>query len=189
MDERYRKRLTAGQIFSLPNILSYIRILMIPIIIVCYLSLSLPVTAAILVIASGFTDVLDGFIARKFHMVTDFGKLVDPIADKLTQAALICGLVPQYLVVVGLVVLMAVKELLLLKWGLKAFHEREKVNSSKWFGKLCSLFIYLSLFVLFLRPIILFPEFVAYILIGLCVVFVVISTILYGMFYKKFFKN
>ncbi len=189
MDERYRKRLTAGQIFSLPNILSYIRILMIPIIVVCYLSLSLPVTAAILVIASGFTDVLDGFIARKFHMVTDFGKLVDPIADKLTQAALICCLIPQYFVVVGLVVLMAIKELLLLKWGLKAFHEREKVNSSKWFGKLCSLFIYLSLFVLFLRPIILFPEFVAYILIGLCVVFVVISTILYGMFYKKFFKN
>ncbi len=189
MDERYRKRLTLGQIFSLPNILSYIRILMIPVIMMCYLGLKLPITSAILVIASGFTDVLDGFIARKFHMVTDFGKLIDPIADKLTQAALICCLIPQYLVVVVLVALMAVKELLLLKWGLKAFHEREKVNSSKWFGKLCSLFIYLSLFVLFLRPIILFPEFVAYILIGLSIVFVIASTVMYGMFYKKFFNN
>ena len=189
MDERYKKRLSANQIFSLPNILSYIRILMIPVIMTCYLGLDKPILSGILVIASGFTDVLDGFIARTFNMVTDFGKLVDPIADKLTQVALICCLIPEHPLVIGLIILMAMKELLLLSWGLKAFHEREVVNSSKWYGKACSLFVYLSVFVLFLSPIINLSKTIAVILIIVCAVFVVISTILYGIFYKKFFNN
>jgi cardiolipin synthase len=69
---------------SIPNILSYIRILLIPIFVVMYLR-SQYITASCILVISGLTDIMDGRIARKFGMVTDLGKVVDPAADKLTS--------------------------------------------------------------------------------------------------------
>ena len=78
---------------NLPNILSLIRICMIPFVVAAYMLSAFwgPIVAVVLFILAAFTDFLDGYIARKYNMVTDLGKLLDPIADKvLITAALFC---------------------------------------------------------------------------------------------------
>ena len=79
-------------IFTIPNILSYIRILLVPIFVYMYLKAETPqeyMLSAGIVLLSSLTDCFDGFIARKFHMITELGKLIDPVADKLMQAAML----------------------------------------------------------------------------------------------------
>ncbi len=78
------------EIFSVPNIMSYFRILLIPVFVFVYLRADSQrdyAVAGVIVAVSGLTDFLDGFIARRFNMVTELGKALDPVADKLTQAA------------------------------------------------------------------------------------------------------
>lgn len=80
------------EIFSIPNVLGYIRILLIPLFVWRYLTAQSGAdyyTAAGIVLLSGLTDLFDGLIARRFHMITELGKVLDPIADKLTQAAIV----------------------------------------------------------------------------------------------------
>ena len=80
-----------NKIFTIPNLLSFLRICLIPVIIWLYLVKDNSIWAGFALIFSGVTDVLDGYIARRFQMISDFGKVLDPVADKLTQAAiLIC---------------------------------------------------------------------------------------------------
>ncbi|MBQ1234570.1 MAG: CDP-alcohol phosphatidyltransferase family protein, partial [Oscillospiraceae bacterium] len=86
-------------LLSIPNILSYIRLILIPVFVNIYNTAKTPEDlklAAAIIVASGLTDMLDGFIARRFHMITDIGKLIDPVADKLTQLAVLYCLTSRY---------------------------------------------------------------------------------------------
>ena len=74
-----------GEFVTLPNLLSYARIALIPFIAWTFCYLKMNYLSAVLVAISGLTDCVDGYIARHFDMITDFGKIIDPIADKLTQ--------------------------------------------------------------------------------------------------------
>ena len=77
-------------IFSIPNILSFVRILLIPIFVWLYVTAGTSgeyYLAAAVVVASGITDFLDGQIARRCNMITEFGKFLDPLADKLLVTA------------------------------------------------------------------------------------------------------
>ena len=74
---------------NLPNKLTILRIILVPVFVACFY---LPVEgamyiAAAVVVVAYFTDMLDGYIARKYNLITDFGKLMDPMADKLLTAA------------------------------------------------------------------------------------------------------
>ena len=74
---------------NIPNKLTIIRVIMVPLFVAAFLIDSISEWAAL--VAAGLTDMLDGMIARKYNMVTDFGKLMDPLADKLmVMAALVC---------------------------------------------------------------------------------------------------
>ena len=89
---------------NLPNQLTMARIFAIPVFIIV-LMMGFRVTATIIFIAAALTDMLDGKIARKYNLVTNFGKLMDPLADKLlTMSAFICfvglGDVPAWMVIV-----------------------------------------------------------------------------------------
>ena len=75
------------QILTVPNLLSFFRLLLIPVIVWLYCSKEAYGLALVVLILSALTDIADGIIARKFHLVSDFGKALDPIADKLTQIA------------------------------------------------------------------------------------------------------
>ena len=80
---------------NLPNKLTVLRVLMIPFFVFFmltdFLGYAGRIIALVLFVAASFTDFLDGFIARKYHLVTNFGKFMDPLADKLLVcSALIC---------------------------------------------------------------------------------------------------
>ena len=76
--------------------LSVVRLLLIPVIVWLYCGKQEYTAAVVVILLSGITDIADGIIARKYHMVSDFGKILDPIADKLTQAAIILCLTYNY---------------------------------------------------------------------------------------------
>ena len=75
----------------IPNALTILRFILIPFIIV-YIVKEQYLVAFIFLTLSGLTDVLDGFIARKFNFITNFGKLIDPLADKTTQVSILVTL-------------------------------------------------------------------------------------------------
>ncbi len=153
MGEKQKKQIERDQradtdrIFTLPNVLSMIRLGIIPLIIWLFES-EYYWWAFGLLLFSGVTDVIDGWIARSFHLVSDFGKAIDPIADKLTQISVLLCLMPmKYWWVVGA---MAVKELTIGILTLTAIRRTHRVYSAGWYGKLCTVVIYLSMFVLIL---------------------------------------
>ena len=89
---------------NLPNKLTTLRMILVPVFIVLYL-LGQNIPALIVFIIASFTDYLDGHLARKNNLVTDYGKIMDPLADKLlVTSALVCmvqtGLVPAWMVII-----------------------------------------------------------------------------------------
>lgn len=74
-------------VWTIPNIISFIRILLIPVFGVLFYNGEL-LWALLILAFSGFTDFIDGKLARKLNQVSELGKMLDPIADKLTQATI-----------------------------------------------------------------------------------------------------
>ena len=127
--------------FSIPNLLSYFRLLLIPVFIVLYVHEEF--TAALITLAvSGLSDILDGRIARKYNMVTDLGKVLDPVADKLTQCAMMLCVAMRYPAMWWLLGLHVVKEIIMLVMGWYVLKKTDTVNSAIWVGKLCTGVIY-----------------------------------------------
>lgn len=139
-------------IFTIPNILSFARIGIIPFIIIAYFNGDYK-GSFLLILLSGLTDVVDGFIARHFNQVSDFGKVLDPIADKLTQVAVVLMLLIDFLDVWAVWVLMIVlftKELATLIIALYMLTGGARAISAKWWGKVATVCVYstISLMVL-----------------------------------------
>lgn len=133
------------EIFSLPNLLSLFRIILIPIFIVVFFTSGRGMIAAAILVASGLTDMLDGAIARRFGMVTRLGKLLDPVADKLTQATVCVCLVIRYRSLFFLLLLFIVKEALMIAGGAKMLRQGVDFGSSRWYGKLATFVFYLAM--------------------------------------------
>ena len=111
--------------------MGYFRIALLPVFLLLYYHAdSKPFyLAALLVLAVSFlTDFLDGKIARKFNMVTDFGKILDPVADKLTQGGIAVALTFQYPLTVRLLVFFLLKELYMAVMGLILMKKDRKIT-------------------------------------------------------------
>ena len=83
------------ELFTIPNLLTLARIGLIPVYVPLYLQ-GAHLSAGILLALSCLTDLADGWVARRFHMVSTFGKILDPLADKATQLALMLCLSIRY---------------------------------------------------------------------------------------------
>lgn len=126
-----------------PNILTIIRFLLIPFIIY-FLAINQYIVGVILFIISGITDVVDGAIARKFNFITDFGKLMDPLADKLTQISVLATLMIKELIPVWILAIVIAKEAVMIA-GASFLYGRDVVVSSKWFGKLATVLFFIAI--------------------------------------------
>ncbi len=177
MSNYIKDKLHKKDILTIPNLLSFIRILLIPIIVVLYVEYERYIAAVIVIIVSALTDIADGIIARKCNMISDFGKFLDPLADKLTQAALIVCLTSVYHAMFYLILFMLFKELFLFALSYVTFKKTSIVKGAKWFGKVTTVLLYAVMIVLFLFPEI--PLTIAQILIGLCFFVVASSLVLY----------
>ena len=133
-----------NKLFTVPNFLSLLRIFMIPVIVRLYMAESF-LPALFVLALSGLTDIADGYIARHFNMVSDFGKVIDPAADKLTQVSVMLCLSLKVRALLPLVILLAVKETALALLGFIVLRETGVVKSAGWHGKLAAALLYLTM--------------------------------------------
>ena len=133
---------TLKKIFTIPNILSFFRLSLIPLIIWLYCAKHNYLWTGIIIIISGATDIIDGFIARRFNMVSDLGKVLDPTADKLTQLAVLICLVSRFHLMLMPIICMAIKETTMIVTGLLAIRKSGKVPSADWHGKVATVLLY-----------------------------------------------
>ncbi len=150
--------------WNIPNALSVLRLVLIPVFAVLYLTEHSNWAFGVLLF-SGITDLLDGVIARKCHMITDCGKLLDPLADKLTQVAVLVCLAVRYHNLLPLMGLCLVKEGCQAIGGIILLRNRSAVRGSKWFGKVATVVFYACMLALVLWEKVMSPT-VAWIIIG-----------------------
>lgn len=127
----------------IPNILTIIRFLLIPIIIF-YVFTGNYILAFVFFSISGLTDIADGFIARKFNLISNFGKLMDPLADKLTQIATLTSLVLTNIIPIWILLIVLLKEFIMI-CGASFLYGKDVVVYSKWYGKLATVLFYIAI--------------------------------------------
>lgn len=129
---------------NIPNILTIIRFILIPFIYMSVLS-NRYLIALIIFTISALTDVLDGYIARKYNYITDIGKLIDPLADKLTQISLLHSLTILKILPWWIFAIVFVKEFVLIISASVLYSKKDVVVYSKWYGKLATTLFYLAI--------------------------------------------
>ena len=167
------------KIITIPNILSVVRLCMIPAIMWLYVVKEDSLLTAVVLALSGLTDIIDGIIARKFNMISDFGKALDPVADKLTQIAMMFCLVkkfPQMMLPLGILV---VKEVVTGIMSLLSIRKSGRVDGAVWHGKVTTVLLY-SVMALHLVWISI-HSIVSYILVGIITGMMLFSAIAYGI--------
>ena len=128
---------------NLPNILTIIRFLLIPFIIF-YIFIGNYILAFVFFTISGITDIADGFIARKFNFVSNFGKLMDPLADKLTQITTLGSLAITHIIPIWILIIVLLKEFIMI-CGASFLYGKDVVVYSKWYGKLATVLFYIAI--------------------------------------------
>lgn len=128
----------------IPNILSVIRIALVFLFVALFFA-GYVYPALLVFLIAGVTDIIDGYLARKYHWITNLGKILDPFADKLMQCTvLICLCVKGY-IVAWFVIPFFVKEIFTLLAGLLVIKRRSVTVVSKWYGKLTVCLFYLTI--------------------------------------------
>lgn len=142
-------------LFTIPNMLSLFRLLLIPVYIIIYLNakddIDYYIAGGILAV-SCLTDMVDGQIARHFNMISTIGKILDPLADKVTQFALIVCLAIKYPVLIPLMVLFVIKEVFQLVAGLLTIRKGQMLTGALITGKISTAVLFVSLIVLVMFP-------------------------------------
>ncbi len=124
-----------NKIITIPNILSFIRILLIPVIVWLYLAEENYIAAGIVLLVSGLTDIVDGFIARTFNMISDIGKVLDPFADKATQGVTLLCLIARFPLMWIPIIFLLIKESFMALSGFLVVRRCEIVLGANWHGK------------------------------------------------------
>ena len=173
-------------IFSIPNLLGYFRIIMVPVFAWLYLqaeTLEEYRFAAVILGLVSMTDLFDGWIARKFHMVTELGKLIDPVADKLTHGVVLLCLASRYRQIWLLVGLFLVKEGFMAVMGLIKLRKGKKLDGAMWFGKVCTAVLFVVLVILLAFPFM--PEVLVNVMVGVTAVLMIVTLCLYIPVFRR----
>ena len=179
MNKYYKKT------FTIPNCLSLLRIILIPFIVWVFLQ-GKYYLSAILIICSAFTDIIDGFIARRFNMVSEIGKALDPVADKLTLFTILLCLSLKNSLVLILFSVFVVKEIIMCLEGLLIVKYTGTTYSAKWYGKLSTFVLYLTVIILVAYREISFSLTLA--LFYSCLSVLILSLVLYTIYNAKKIK-
>jgi CDP-diacylglycerol--glycerol-3-phosphate 3-phosphatidyltransferase len=145
LKEKIRKLFS--NVWTIPNVLTILRMLLIPVFVVLFFK-GYKMAALAVFCAASLTDMLDGYLARKLNQITDFGKLFDPLADKLmVLTAMVCqgidGVFPWIAIII-----VAVKELVMVLGGVFML-KKDVVVYSNYVGKTAQVFFIASLILSF----------------------------------------
>lgn len=184
--------------WTIPNALSVLRILLIPVF--AYLFIRDYVLAAVIVMAlAAITDLLDGKIARKFNQVSNLGKMLDPIADKLSQMAIVIILLVKYEGPIRyLLAFFIVKELLMLLAGAIMLSKGKRPVAAEIWGKLATTVFYVAMIIVIalgkdgaLVEMLHYqlPDVATWILVGVTALFTLVALLSYVPGYLKAMKE
>lgn len=132
-----------NQNLTVPNALSALRIVIVPFFAWMYLT-GHTIIATLLLAFSGLSDLFDGMIARKFNQVTELGKMLDPLADKLTQGVVAICLAIKYPVIFPVLTIFVLKELAMLCCAVVLLQRKKRPCAAKWYGKVGTVMFYTS---------------------------------------------
>ena len=164
----------------LPNILTYIRIILVPVFIIVYMNASLTrdnIAAAIIIVVSGITDVLDGFIARHWNMSSDLGKILDPIADKAMQFSMMFCVCVKYRSVTLLIIIYAIKEIVSAFASAYLFTRGKHIKGALWCGKVCTVILFLVMLSLVAIPYVRLG--IVHLMVGFASAFMILAFFIY----------
>ena len=131
-----------NKILTIPNLLSLLRLAMIPLLLWLYLEKDAYLLTAAVVVLSAITDIVDGIIARKYDLISDLGKALDPVADKLTQIAMLYCLGTTFPEIQILLVILVLKEVITGIMSLVSIRKTGKVEGAQWHGKVTTVLLY-----------------------------------------------
>ncbi len=135
----------------IPNILTTIRLIIIPFFAYFILVKENFWVAAVLFLLSGITDVVDGWIARRYNMITDVGSVYDPLVDKLMQITSVVCLAFKEIIPIGIICVVAVKEISMIVVGIVLYTKKMVVHSN-WYGKAATVIFYIVISALIIFP-------------------------------------
>ncbi|GEK88101.1 CDP-alcohol phosphatidyltransferase family protein [Alkalibacterium putridalgicola] len=141
--------------FTIPNLLSYFRLILIPFFVYYYVIADTQadyMLATGILLISGITDAADGFIARKFNQGTKIGQLLDPIADKLTQIAVVAVLMMKWRAFIFLFSLFLIKETYMTVQNIRLYRKDKRLDGAEWYGKIATIVFYLTMFIAVFFP-------------------------------------
>ena len=152
MKDRIRKLFT--NVWNIPNVLTMLRLVLIPVFVVVFFGApdgQDRIAALVVFAAASITDMFDGMLARKLNQITDFGKLFDPLADKvMVVTAMVCqaiaGVFPWWIIAI-----VAAKELIMFLGGIFMLSKGVVVYSN-YVGKTAQVFFILALLLSFFHP-------------------------------------
>lgn len=136
------------ELLTIPNFLSLFRLILIPVYMTIYLnprSDSDYLVAGIILAISCLTDMIDGKVARKYHMISNVGKILDPLADKLTQFSLLLCLAIRHPILWAVFSLFVLKELFQLVAGILSLKHGLILKGALMSGKVCTTVLFVSL--------------------------------------------
>ena len=128
----------------IPNYLTIIRLILVPIIFALILYEHYTIAIIVYIIAN-LTDVLDGYIARKFNLISDFGKLMDPLADKITQVGTILALILKGIIPFWILIIISLKEITMIVVASVLFKKKIVTVHSKWYGKAATVLLFIAI--------------------------------------------
>jgi len=143
------------EIITIPNILSLFRLLLIPVYAYIYLTAETAndfYLAGGIFILSSLTDMADGIIARKFNMISRLGKILDPIADKVTQGIIMICLALKHANIWMLFAFFVIKEGFMTVMGIINLKKGKMLNGAKFSGKICTTVLFISMIIMVLFP-------------------------------------
>ena len=183
-------KLKDNTVFTVPNLISFSRILLIIPFIIFFL-MGEYVLSFSFIFLSGISDCLDGFLARKLNQISDLGKLLDPIADKLTLVSVVICLGFLIPPIIPIVIILAFKDVLMLIGGFYLLKRGITPPSAKWYGKVATVVFYISVAI-----IVFFKGFLEYeihlltiILLSITFAVMMFALIKYAIVFKRLLKE
>ncbi len=191
MEWNKEKKIDFKYIFTIPNILSYLRILLIPPFMCLFLK-GKYIESAIVIILSGLSDCVDGFLARRLNQITQLGKMLDPVADKLTLIAVAICLSILEPMIFPVVTILALKDILMMIGASVLLKKHIMPVASAWYGKVGTVCFYVSVAAIVIFDMILkFENFgiVAFIMLSVTAVIMIYSLIRYYLIFRALLAN
>lgn len=131
---------------NIPNALTIVRFLLVPVFIYSfyYQNQNNHIIPILIFLFAGLTDILDGYIARKYNLVTKWGKLLDPLADKCIQISALIVLTHKEMIPVWVVLVVLAKEVFIIV-GSALLYRKRIVTQANWYGKLATVMFYIAI--------------------------------------------